>query len=46
MRERLLPGQTFAGPAIVLEPSCTTVMPPGCRATLDAFGNIEIEVDP
>ncbi len=45
MRERLLPGQNFTGPAIVLEPSCTTVMPPGCRAELDAFGNIEIVVE-
>jgi N-methylhydantoinase A len=45
MREHLLPGQVFAGPAIVLEPSCTTVMPPSCRAKIDAFGNIEIRLD-
>jgi N-methylhydantoinase A len=44
MRDRLLPGQGFAGPAIVLESSCTTVMPPGCRAEIDAYGNIEIVV--
>jgi N-methylhydantoinase A len=45
MRDQLLSGQTITGPAIVLEPSCTTVMPPGCQATVDAFGNIEINLD-
>jgi N-methylhydantoinase A len=42
MRDDLMGGQEFSGPAIVLEPSCTTVMPPGCRAEVDAFGNIQI----
>ena len=45
MRENLLPGQTFTGPAIVLEPSCTTVMPSGCCARVDAFGNLEINLE-
>jgi N-methylhydantoinase A len=44
MRDELASGQTFAGPAILLEPSCTTVMPPGCQARVDPFGNIEIRL--
>jgi len=44
MRDELQSGQTFAGPAILLEQSCTTVMPPGCRAKVDPFGNIEIRL--
>jgi N-methylhydantoinase A len=44
MRDALRSGQTFAGPAILLEPSCTTVMPLGCRARVDVFGNIEIRL--
>jgi len=44
MRDALGNGQTFAGPAILLEPSCTTVMPPGCQARVDVFGNIEIRL--
>ena len=44
MRDELRSGQTFVGPAILLEQSCTTVMPPGCRAKVDPFGNIEIRL--
>jgi N-methylhydantoinase A len=45
MRDQLQNGQTLSGPAIVLESSCTTVMPPGCHAEVDAFGNIIISLD-
>jgi N-methylhydantoinase A len=45
-RERLRPGDVFAGPAIVAEYSATTVVPPNCRARMDAHGNIIIEVRP
>ncbi len=43
-RDRLRPGDTFAGPAIVTEYSATTVVPPGCTANVDAHQNILIEV--
>ncbi len=33
-----------AGPLIVEEPDATCVIPPGCRASLDAAGNIDIEI--
>jgi N-methylhydantoinase A len=40
--ERLAPGQTILGPAIVEEPFTTVVVYPGQRATVDAFGNYAI----
>jgi N-methylhydantoinase A len=43
-RELLRPGDTFTGPAIVAEYSATTVVPPNCRARVDAHENIVIEV--
>lgn len=43
-RDRLHPGDTFAGPALVTEYSATTVLPPGCVAEVDAYGNLVIEV--
>jgi len=33
------------GPVIVEEYDATCVVPPGCRARLDALGNIDIAVD-
>ncbi|HZU22279.1 MAG TPA: hydantoinase/oxoprolinase family protein [Terriglobales bacterium] len=43
-REQLRPGDDFAGPAIVAEYSATTVIPPGCKARVDAGNNLVIEV--
>jgi N-methylhydantoinase A len=43
-RTKLLPGNTFIGPAIVHEYSATIVVPPGCRAKLDSYSNLIIEV--
>ena len=44
-RRHLLPvGETFAGPAIVLQKDSTTVIPPGCTATNDAAGNLILKV--
>ncbi len=43
-RELLRPGDAFAGPAILAEYSATTVVPPHCRAHVDAHENIVIEV--
>jgi N-methylhydantoinase A len=44
-RDRLHAGDTFSGPALVTEYSATTVIPPGCSAQVDAFGNLIIEVN-
>jgi N-methylhydantoinase A len=43
-RNQLLPGNAFGGPAIVHEYSATTVVPPGCKARVDLFSNLIIEV--
>jgi N-methylhydantoinase A len=43
-RDLLSPGNRFEGPAIVHEYSATTVVPPGCRAELDGYSNMVIEV--
>ncbi len=43
-RDLLSLGNRFEGPAIVHEYSATTVVPPGCRAEVDANSNIVIEV--
>jgi N-methylhydantoinase A len=40
-----LDGNELEGPLFVDEYDSTTVIPPGCRATLDAFGSINIDVD-
>lgn len=47
-REQLLAGHTFVGPAIVIEATATTVVPPGFDVTVDSHGsliitNLEIE---
>jgi N-methylhydantoinase A len=43
-REALVPGDSFAGPALITEYSATTVVPPGCVASVDGFGNLVIEI--
>jgi N-methylhydantoinase A len=43
-RDRLRPGDTFAGPAIVSEYSSATILPPGDVLRVDEFGNLVIEV--
>ncbi|GAC1364918.1 MAG: hydantoinase/oxoprolinase family protein [Acidobacteriaceae bacterium] len=43
-RELLQPGDRIAGPALVTEYSSTTVLPPGCEARTDGYGNLIIEV--
>lgn len=43
-RERLAPGDEFAGPAIVYEPTSTTVVPPGCACRVDENDFILIDV--
>ena len=43
-RARLLAGNRFTGPALVEEYATTTVVSPGDVVTVDAFGNLLIEV--
>ncbi len=42
-RAKLRPGNRFRGPAIVGEYSATTLVPPGWRGRVDAFGNLILE---
>ncbi|GEB38523.1 5-oxoprolinase [Gluconacetobacter liquefaciens] len=42
--ERLEPGMTFAGPAIIEDPGTTIVVHPGNGVTIDAYGNTHIEL--
>jgi N-methylhydantoinase A len=41
-----LVGRTRHGPVIVEEYDSTCVIPPGCKVSLDALGNIAVEVTP
>ena len=42
----LLADGPIEGPLIIEEVDATCVIPPACSASLDAFGNIDIEVHP
>ena len=42
--DMLEPGMEFSGPAIIQEPSVTCVIPPGCRASIDGYGNYHIHL--
>jgi N-methylhydantoinase A len=43
-RERLRPGDRISGPALVIEYSSTTVLPPGCHLRVDGYGALVIGV--
>jgi N-methylhydantoinase A len=43
-RAALLPGNRFAGPAVVVEYSTTVVLPPGAEARVDGLGNLVLTV--
>ncbi len=43
-RAQLQPGDTMDGPAMITEYTSATVLPPGCRANVDAFENLAITV--
>lgn len=45
-RERLPLGVSFAGPAIIQQLDSTTVLPPGCQASVDALANLRLRVPP
>ncbi|MFL5690801.1 MAG: hypothetical protein ACJ795_03275, partial [Ktedonobacteraceae bacterium] len=42
-REKLVPGVTVKGPAIVTQYDTTTVLPPEWQARVDALGNLIAE---
>jgi N-methylhydantoinase A len=44
-RDGLRPGDVVRGPAMVTEYTSATVLPPGCSAEVDGFGNLAITVD-
>ena len=41
-RERLAPGESVAGPAIIEEPTATTILPPGWRAGVSPGGHLSL----
>jgi len=43
-RDRLRPGSALDGPAVIIEATATTVVPPGSTARIDEFGTIVIEI--
>ena len=43
-RNELLPGQTFDGPAVVMQDDCTTVVPPGFSVQVDEYANLRISM--
>jgi N-methylhydantoinase A/oxoprolinase/acetone carboxylase beta subunit len=45
-RERLQPGERIQGPAIVVEASATTVVPPDFGARVDGQGNLLLSLAP
>ncbi len=42
--DKLEPGMSFAGPAIIEDSGSTVVVHPGNRVTIDGYGNIHIEL--
>ena len=44
-RSQLPAGAVFTGPAIIEEPDCTTVIHPGWTVTVDAYGNLGVELN-
>ena len=43
MREALMPGQTFAGPAVIAQSDTTTSVPEGFVGLIDAYGHIVLK---
>jgi N-methylhydantoinase A len=44
VREQLQAGDTLLGPALVIEYSSTTVLPPGCHLRVDGYGALIISI--
>jgi N-methylhydantoinase A len=43
-RDKLAPGDTIRGPAMITEYTAATLVPPGCEARVDGFGNLLIDI--
>ena len=43
-RDALVAGDQFLGPAMITEYTSATILPPGCSAQVDGFGNIVIAI--
>jgi 5-oxoprolinase (ATP-hydrolysing) len=43
-RNKMQPGTSFSGPAIVFEDGATTVLPPHFQMQVDAYGNLVIDI--
>jgi N-methylhydantoinase A len=44
-RNKLLPGHTFSGPAIVFQYDTTTVIPPEWKTAVDPYGNLVLTIN-
>jgi N-methylhydantoinase A len=44
-REALVPGDEIQGPAMITEYTSATVLPPGCSARVDGFGNLIVAIE-
>lgn len=43
-REKLVPGDVIHGPAMVTEYTSATILPPGCSAKVDCYGNLVLAI--
>ncbi|MBV8438857.1 MAG: hydantoinase/oxoprolinase family protein [Silvibacterium sp.] len=43
-RDKLVPGDTIHGPAMITEYTSATVLPPGCSARVDGYGNLILTI--
>jgi N-methylhydantoinase A len=44
-REKLKAGNEFYGPAVIVEYSSTSLIPPWTKVKVDCFGNLIVEVE-
>lgn len=44
VRSNLTFGHAFAGPAIIAQDDCTTIVPRGCSVSVDEIGNLRIKI--
>lgn len=45
-REQLMAGDILEGPSLITEYTSATLLPPGCRATVDSLLNLVIDIKP
>ena len=46
LRDDLVPGHRFSGPAVIAQSDCTTCVPGGLRGEVDGFGNLVLSPSP